>query len=222
MLQDRRGFSFFSGFHSGGWNLVCSNTQQSKGFRMSHSGLHPSGQHPTVPVRKIGVLLLNLGTPDGTDYWSMRKYLGEFLSDKRVIEAPSWFWQPLLQGVILTLRPSRSGHAYRQIWNREKDESPLRTITRNQAEKLSTMMAEEHPGVVVDWGWRYGNPAASERIERLFEQGCDRILLMALYPQYSATTTATAYDQCFRGLMKMRRQPAVALCTILPRSSGLH
>ncbi len=174
---------------------------------MSHS--HFPDRHPVIPARKIGVLLLNLGTPDGTDYWSMRRYLGEFLSDKRVIEAPSWLWQPLLQGVILTLRPSKSGHAYAQIWNREKDESPLRTITRDQSEKLSALMAEKHPNVVVDWGWRYGNPSATSRLDRLFEQGCDRILLMALYPQYSATTTATAYDQCFRALMKMRRQPAV-------------
>ncbi len=158
---------------------------------------------------KVGVLLINLGTPDGTDYWSMRRYLSEFLSDSRVIEAPKLLWQIILQGIVLTTRPSKSGEAYKEIWNTEKDESPLRTITRDQAEKLQKSLAKEHPNVVVDWGWRYGNPAVKGRIESLQAQGCDRILLFALYPQYSATTTATAYDKCFDALKVMRNQPAV-------------
>lgn len=176
---------------------------------MSQNSAVRPDEHPPVTPPKVGVLLMNLGTPEATDYWSMRRYLSEFLSDKRVIEAPSWFWQPLLQGIILTVRPSRSGHAYAQIWNKERDESPLRTITRCQSEKLASRMAQDYPQVIVDWGWRYGTPPAGDRIQALFDQGCDRILLTALYPQYSATTTATAYDQCFRTLMKMRRQPAV-------------
>ncbi|WP_085899932.1 ferrochelatase [Kiloniella majae] len=165
--------------------------------------------HPQIPAEKVGVLLMNLGTPDGTDYWSMRRYLSEFLSDPRVIEAPKWLWQIILQGIILTTRPSKSGEAYKEIWNKEKDESPLRTITRDQAEKLQTALAEEYPNVIVDWGWRYGNPAVKERIEDLQKQGCNRILLFALYPQYSATTTATAYDKCFDTLKTMRWQPSV-------------
>ena len=165
--------------------------------------------HPEVPAAKVGVLLMNLGTPDGTDYWSMRRYLSEFLSDQRVIEAPKWLWQVILQGIILTTRPSKSGEAYKQIWNKEKDESPLRTITRDQAEKLQELLSVSHPNVIVDWGWRYGNPAVKGRIEALQKQGCDRILLFALYPQYSATTMATAYDKCFDALKEMRWQPAV-------------
>ncbi|MEH6630855.1 MAG: ferrochelatase [Halopseudomonas aestusnigri] len=165
--------------------------------------------HQKVPTAKVGVLLMNLGTPDGTDYWSMRRYLSEFLSDQRVIEAPRWLWQLILQGVILTTRPSKSGEAYKKIWNTEKDESPLRTITRDQAEKLQEKLSEAYPDVIVDWGWRYGNPGVKGCIEALQKQGCDRILLFALYPQYSATTTATAYDKCFDALKEMRRQPAV-------------
>lgn len=164
--------------------------------------------HPPVKARKIGVLLLNLGTPDATDYWSMRRYLNEFLSDRRVIDYSAWLWQPLLQLVILTKRPFSSGEAYASIWNKELDESPLRTITRAQTEKLAAMMSGRDD-IVVDWAMRYGNPTTQSVMQKLVDQGCDRVVTLALYPQYSAPTAATAYDQVFRALMKLRWQPAV-------------
>ncbi|WP_072391033.1 ferrochelatase [Hyphomicrobium sp. CS1GBMeth3] len=164
--------------------------------------------HPDVQHGRVGVLLLNLGTPDGTDYWSMRRYLKEFLSDERVIEEPKWKWWPILNLIILTVRPGRKGRDYATIWNNERDEGPLKTITRSQADKLAERLAA-HPNVVVDWAMRYANPTTESRIQALFEAGCDRILLMPLYPQYAAATTATAADHAFRALMKMRWQPAV-------------
>jgi ferrochelatase len=157
---------------------------------------------------RIGVLLLNLGTPDGTDYWSMRRYLKEFLSDERVIEEPRWKWWPILNLIILTVRPGRKGRDYATIWNTERDEGPLKTISRAQAEMLAKRLAA-HPKVVVDWAMRYANPTTASRVEALVAAGCDRILLVPLYPQYAAATTATAADQAFRALMTMRRQPAV-------------
>jgi len=167
----------------------------------------PSG-HPDCPHGRIGVILLNLGTPDGTDYWSMRRYLKEFLSDRRVIEEPRWKWWPILNLIILTVRPGRKGKDYETIWNNARDEGPLKTITRSQAEKLVEAFADD-PRVVVDWAMRYANPTTDSRIRALKDQGCDRILLVPLYPQYAAATTATACDQAFRTLMKMRWQPAV-------------
>lgn len=167
-----------------------------------------TSDHPTVPPPKIGVVLMNLGTPDGTDYWSMRRYLDEFLSDRRVIEVNPWFWQPLLKLVILTTRPSRSGKLYASIWDKERNESPLRTITRAQAEKLAARL-QGMPSVVVDWAMRYGNPSTKAVLDRLEAQGCRKLLLMALYPQYAAPTTATAYDKAFDALKEMRWQPAV-------------
>ena len=167
------------------------------------------GDHPAVKSRKIGVLLLNLGTPDATDYWSMRRYLNEFLSDKRVIDYSAWLWQPLLQLIILTKRPRSSGAAYASIWNKELDESPLRTITRNQTAKVKDLLTANREDLVVDWAMRYGNPTTESVLKKLTEQGCDRIVMLALYPQYAAATTASAYDQAFRALMKMRWQPAV-------------
>ena len=164
--------------------------------------------HPAVLHGKIGVLLLNLGTPDGTSYWPMRAYLKEFLSDQRVIEEPKWKWWPILNLIILTLRPSKKGKDYATIWNTEKDEGPLKTITRNQAKLLSQRL-KDHPEIVVDWAMRYANPPTQERISALKELGCDRLLLVPLYPHYAAATTATACDQAFRALMKMRWQPAV-------------
>jgi ferrochelatase len=163
--------------------------------------------HPAVKQQKIGVLLLNLGTPDATDYWSVRRYLQEFLSDPRVIETPKWLWWPILNLGILSFRPQKAGANYARIWDKEKNESPLRVITRAQAEKLQEAMAGED--VIVEYGMRYGNPSTQSAIEKLHAQGCDRILLFPLYPQYSATTTATANDQLFRALMKMRRAPAL-------------
>jgi ferrochelatase len=170
-------------------------------------GLPPD--HPALVTDKIGVLLLNLGTPDGTDYRSMRRYLAEFLSDRRVIDYPAWLWQPLLQGVILTSRPFRSGAAYASIWNKELDESPLKTITRAQAGKLAARLAARDPRLVVGWAMRYGNPPIKDALERMAEEGCRRVLLMALYPQYAGPTTATAYDKAFDALKTMRWQPAV-------------
>jgi ferrochelatase len=164
--------------------------------------------HPPVKTQKTGVMLINLGTPDATTYWPMRRYLSQFLSDKRVIDYPSWFWQPILQGIILSSRPKRSGAAYASIWNEAEDESPLRTITRNQADRLRQNFAGRGD-VVVDWAMRYGQPAVPDVLEKMFDEGCTRVLLMALYPQYSATTTATAYDDAFKKLLKLRWQPAV-------------
>jgi ferrochelatase len=164
--------------------------------------------HPDVAFGRVGVLLLNLGTPDATDYWSMRRYLKQFLSDRRVIEEPRWKWWPILNLIILTVRPGPKGRDYQSIWNTERNEGPLKTITRSQAEKLAEALAGE-PRVVVDWAMRYANPSTASRIEALQKAGCDRILLVPLYPQYAAATTATACDEAFRALMQMRWQPAV-------------
>ena len=164
--------------------------------------------HPPVRSGRIGVLLLNLGTPDGTGYWPMRRYLKEFLSDRRVIEVPRWKWWPILNLIILTVRPGRKGSDYEKIWNKERNEGPLKTITRSQAEKLGRLLGDER--IVVDWAMRYANPATADRARRICSaQGCDRILLVPLYPQYAAATTATACDEAFRALMRMRWQPAV-------------
>jgi ferrochelatase len=167
----------------------------------------PSG-HLALKSPKIGVMLVNLGTPDGTDFGSMWRYLREFLSDPRVIELPRIAWYPILYTFVLTLRPRKSGANYAKIWNREKNESPLRTYTRAQSEKLAEELRGE-PQIVVDWAMRYGNPSTKSVADRLVAQGCDRLLVLPLYPQYSATTTATANDKLFAALAKMRRQPAV-------------
>jgi protoporphyrin/coproporphyrin ferrochelatase len=148
----------------------------------------PTG-HPAVNIGKIGVLLVNLGTPEATGYWPMRRYLKEFLSDRRVIEVNRVGWWFLLNAIILSTRPQKSGKAYDKIWNREKNESPLKTISRGQAEKLSARF-EGQPEVVVDWAMRYGMPSTPDKLKNLKDQGCDRILLVPLYPQYSAATTA--------------------------------
>lgn len=165
--------------------------------------------HPPIRPPRIGVLLLNLGTPDGTDYWSMRRYLGEFLSDRRIIELSPLIWQPILQGIILTLRPKKSGRAYAEIWNREKNESPLLTITRDQTDGVRQVISDRYNNVSVEFAMRYGNPSTESGVRKLIDQGCQRILIFPLYPQYSAATTATACDHAFRALMKARWQPAV-------------
>lgn len=164
----------------------------------------PAG-HPPIRQPKIGVLLLNLGTPDGTDYWSMRRYLGEFLSDRRVIEANPLIWQPILQGIILTTRPSKSGANYKRIWDQAENDSPLRVITKRQVKALQARM----PEVMVEYGMRYGKPSTEAGLKALIDAGCQKILFAPLYPQYSATTTATANDKAFEALKKMRWQPAV-------------
>jgi ferrochelatase len=159
-------------------------------------------------ARKIGILLVNLGTPDDPGFWPMWRYLREFLSDPRVIELPRLLWYPILYGFVLTTRPRQSGKKYALIWNKERNESPLRTITRAQSERLAERFAGE-ASVVVEWGMRYGNPSIRSAVDRLAAAGCDRLLMFPLYPQYSATTTATANDKLYRALMKMRRMPAV-------------
>ncbi len=169
----------------------------------------PPASHPALPARRIGVLLANLGTPDATDYWSMRRYLNEFLSDKRVIDYPAWKWQPLLQTVILTKRPFTSGANYRLIWNNEADESPLMTITKEQVAALrARAQALWGDRVMVDFCMRYGNPSTPDVVDRMVKAGCDRILFLPLYPQYAGATTATANDQFFRALMTQKWQPA--------------
>src|SRR3569623_1812122 len=160
--------------------------------------------HPPVPAPKIGVLLINLGTPKAPAPGSVRLYLKEFLSDPRVVEIPQLVWQPILRGVILTRRPKKSAHAYRQVWTDEG--SPLAAITRRQALALEGAFGA---GVIVDHAMRYGRPAISERIAALKAQGCERILLAPLYPQYCAATTATALDEAFRHLRHLRWLPAV-------------
>jgi ferrochelatase len=160
---------------------------------------------------RIGVLIVNLGTPDATDFWSMRRYLKEFLSDPRVIERNSLLWKIIFNGVILTLRPKIKGRDYDKIWNRERNESPLKTITRAQGEKLASALAEVDPRITVDWAMRYGNPSIRSRLAALTGQGCERILVMPLYPQYAAATTATVGDEVFRALTKMRQQSALRI-----------
>jgi ferrochelatase len=169
-------------------------------------GVLPAG-HPATAHGRIGVLLLNLGTPEGTGYWPMRRYLKEFLSDRRVIELPAWQWWPVLNLVILSVRPGRRGRDYAKIWNRTRDEGPLKTITRAQAERLAAVL--EDPRIIVDWAMRYAGPSAEQAIGALQRQGCDRILLLPLYPQYAAATTASACDAAFRALMRLRWQPTV-------------
>jgi ferrochelatase len=166
-------------------------------------------EQPGVSAARIGVLIVNLGTPDATDFWSMRRYLKEFLSDPRVIEKNSLLWKLIFNLGILTLRPKIKGRDYDKIWNREKNESPLKTITRAQGEKLSAMLAGIDSRITTDWAMRYGNPSIRSRLAALTEQGCERILILPLYPQYAAATTASVGDEVFRALMKMRRQPAV-------------
>ena len=170
---------------------------------------HALTDHPAVAGGRIGVLLVNLGTPDATDYFSMRRYLKEFLSDRRVIEENRLKWWLVLNGIILTVRPGRKGRDYEKIWNRELNESPLRTITRSQAEKLAAHLLPSGGNIVIDWAMRYGSPSIASRLELLQQQGCDRILVFPLYPQYSAATTATVCDKAFEALMRMRFQPAL-------------
>ncbi|KIC40276.1 ferrochelatase [Ruegeria sp. ANG-R] len=170
---------------------------------------HAPADHPKVKTGRVGILLANLGTPDDFSYWPMRRYLNEFLSDKRVIDYPAWKWQPILQGIILTKRPFSSGEAYKSIWNHDKGESPLMTITKGQTIKLSEAMhARYGDQVMVDFCMRYGSPSTLSKVRQMVAEGCDRILFFPLYPQYAGATTATANDQFFRALMKEAWQPA--------------
>ena len=160
--------------------------------------------HPAIPRQRIGVLLINLGTPDAPDAGAVKRYLGEFLSDRRVVEISPILWQPILRGIILNTRPKKSAHAYSQVWR--DDGSPLAAITRAQAIALQGAFG---PAVMVDWAMRYGNPAIGAKLAAMKAAGCERILIAPLYPQYCAATTATANDKAFAALAGMRWQPAV-------------
>lgn len=170
---------------------------------------HLPPDHPPIPPRRIGVLLVNLGTPDATDYWSMRRYLKEFLSDRRVIEENRLKWWLVLNLIILSVRPGRKGRDYDKIWNKERDESPLKTITRSQSDKLDEVFDTIDKRIRVDWAMRYGNPSIRSRLEALAAQDCEKILVVPLYPQYAAATTATVCDEVFRALSRMRFQPTL-------------
>jgi ferrochelatase len=166
---------------------------------------------PTPAARggRIGVLIVNLGTPDATDAASVRRYLKEFLSDARVIESQGLAWKFVLNAIILPRRPKVKGRDYEKIWNRERNESPLKTITRSQAAKLRAALDTVDPTIIVDWGMRYGNPSLDSRIEAMAKAGCERILLVPLYPQYAAATSATVCDAAFATLARLRDQPAL-------------
>ena len=172
--------------------------------------MHAPKDHPKIPPAKVGILLANLGTPDGYDYWSMRRYLNEFLSDRRVIDYSPFIWQPLLQLVILTKRPFSSGANYKSIWNNDAGESPLATITKAQTAKIKQSMAARYgDDVMVDYCMRYGNPSTKSKVRAMIEAGCQKILFFPLYPQYAGATSATANDQFFRALMAEKWQPPV-------------
>jgi protoporphyrin/coproporphyrin ferrochelatase len=164
-----------------------------------------------APPAKIGVLLVNLGTPDAADAESVRRYLKEFLSDPRVIEDQGLLWRLVLDGIILRIRPRRKARDYAKIWNQEKNESPLKTITRSQAEKLGSTLEPLGPHLKVDWAMRYGNPSIAARVNDLVARGCERILVIPLYPQYCAATTATVGDEVFRVLAGLRYQPSIRI-----------
>ena len=164
---------------------------------------------PAAPP--IGVLLVNLGSPDAAEPAAVRRYLREFLSDPRVIEDQGLIWKFVLNAIILTTRPRRRARDYAKIWNKADNEAPLKTITRAQAQKLAASLEAKGARILVDWAMRYSNPAIGERIEALMAQGCDRLLVVPLYPQYAAATTATVADEVLRVLARLRRQPALRI-----------
>ena len=166
-------------------------------------------KHPEVQFGKTGVLIINLGTPDSTNWWDVRKYLKEFLSDRRVIEVNPIIWQVILNLFILTFRPSKSAHAYKQIWMKEINESPLRFYTKNQKDKLSKRISNKN--LIVDFAMRYGNPSIEKKLKLLKNSGCENIVIFPLYPQYASATTATVCDEVYRNLMKMRWQPSLQI-----------
>ena len=168
-----------------------------------------SKDHPEVKFGKTGVLLINLGTPDSTSWWDIRKYLKEFLSDRREIEINPIIWQIILNLFILTFRPSKTAHAYKKIWFKESNESPLLFYTRSQAQKLSARVSNETTDV--DFAMRYGNPSIKSKLNQLKEKGCEKIIVLPLYPQYAAATTATVCDEVYRSLMRMRWQPSLQI-----------
>lgn len=187
---------------------MSSPTQDLENYFIRKSYKNPTNK--IIQESKIGVLLINLGTPEGTDYSSMRRYLKEFLSDRRVIETNSILWWFILNLFILSTRPYAKGKDYESIWNNEKNESPLKTITRSQSELLAQSLNERFPNQIeVEWAMRYGFPTIDERIKSLQKKSCDKILIFPLYPQYSAATTATANDHVFKTLMNLRNQPTL-------------
>ncbi len=165
--------------------------------------------HPEVNFGKTGVLLINLGTPDSTNWWDIRKYLKQFLSDRRVIEVNPFLWQIILNLFILTFRPSKTAHAYKKIWRKDTNESPLLYFTRNQALKLKERIQNDK--TFVDFAMRYGNPSINYKLNILREKGCENLIILPLYPQYAAATTATVCDEVYRSLMKMRWQPSIQI-----------
>ena len=163
--------------------------------------------HPDIKFGKTGVLLINLGTPDSTSWWDIRKYLKEFLSDKRVIEVNPILWQIILNLFILTFRPSKTAHAYKKIWRKETNESPLLYFTRSQAKKLNNKIGNDK--LIIDFAMRYGNPSIKSKLNFLKDEGCENIIILPLYPQYASATTATVCDEVYRSLMSMRWQPSL-------------
>ena len=166
-------------------------------------------EHPPVKFGKTGVLIINLGTPNSTSWLDIRKYLKEFLSDKRVIEVNPIVWQIILNVFILTFRPSKTAKAYKEIWMKDKNISPLLYYTQKQAEKLSSTMSKKD--LIIDYAMRYGNPSIRNKIVSLHEKGCENLIILPLYPQYAAATTATVCDEVYRTLMKMRWQPSLKI-----------
>jgi len=166
-------------------------------------------KHPEIAFGKTGVLLVNLGTPDSTKWWDVRKYLKEFLSDKRVIERNPIIWYIILNLFILTLRPAKSAHAYKKIWFEETNESPLLYYTRSQSNRLAKNIKSET--AIIDFAMRYGNPSIKSKLNLLQNKGCENIIILPLYPQYAAATTATVCDEVYRCLMNMRWQPSLQI-----------
>ena len=163
--------------------------------------------HPQIKFGKTGILIINLGTPDSTSWWDIRKYLKEFLSDRRVIEVNPIIWQIILNLFILTFRPSKTAHAYKKIWRKDTNESPLLYFTRSQAQKLNNKVGGEK--IIVDFAMRYGDPSINSKLISLKNEGCENIIILPLYPQYAGATTATVCDEVYRSLMKMRWQPSL-------------
>ena len=166
-------------------------------------------KHPKVNFGKTGVLLINLGTPDSTSWWNIRKYLKEFLSDRRVIEVNPIIWQIILNFFILTFRPSKTAHAYKKIWFKKENISPLLYYTKSQTAKLKKILPAKK--TIIDFAMRYGNPSIKSRLNILQDQGCERVIVLPLYPQYASPTTATVCDEVYRSLMKMRWQPSLQI-----------
>ena len=166
-------------------------------------------KHPEVKFGKTGVLIINLGTPDSTNWFDVRKYLKEFLSDRRVIEVNPVIWQIILNIFILNLRPAKTAKAYKEIWMKEENISPLLYYTKKQAEKISKLISKEN--LLVDFAMRYGNPSIKSKIIKLHDNGCENLVILPLYPQYAAATTATVCDEVYRTLMKMRWQPSLKI-----------